>query len=868
MIVQSGGALQTIGTSSTPPGFGVAFTGLEARPYRYRDFASEQYGLMFATDPNLRIPISFLAGNVAQLGIHVFRRISDTDRVRLADHQLAQWLAKPNPGTTTYRLIEALLGDLGVYQNAYWLKVRYDDDTGARAVGLLRLPPEQMWIQGGLLPSAYVWRSTTTGAELTFAPSEIVAFGGYNPLDPLMGLSHMTTLDRVIREDAAASAHREYYWRNASRHEGVIERPKDSAKWTPTQKQSFREQWQQRFAGSGNSGSIAVLEDGMSFKPVAFSPKDSEFIQGGKLRREVTAAEYNVPQPSVGILDHATFSNIREQHKQLYQDSLGPTLEMITQEIERQLLIECTDQENIYIEFNIAAKLQGSFEEQANAIRLLVGRPIMTPNEARARLNLPGIKDDPTADQLAPQQGGPTTAAAPETPIDAVDPEAPDAASDDGANDPADDTTALVAHVVDITRRRQYAALSSKPEPARSSIFFDQIARWNTELAADLAPLIGVDEARRVAEYTNAETVPRARPCRGDRVMDNSYAYARVMAVALDFPWNITPRMLSVVANILARCEALNDSPTPGLKAVRDDAIQAAVANRKNLPQPRVGSVAVIPVYGVLAPKASAFTDISGATSYDTLSQQLDKAVNDKGVRTIVLDVDSPGGSVAGNQELAAEVMRARTKKPIVAQAQYLMASAAYQIGSAATEIVAAPSAQVGSIGTYSIHNDLSAALEQLGIKRTYISAGTGKVDGNETGPLTDAAFARRLKSVTEAYDAFVNTVVRGRGNGTSESKVRDTWGAHVYGAREAKDLGLVDKIATLDQTLERLLDTGDTADRAALAAFRRDDDDAPVDTSQARVRAGSDQDRRREGLGRRLVERQIFESQLSDLTE
>jgi signal peptide peptidase SppA len=346
------------------------------------------------------------------------------------------------------------------------------------------------------------------------------------------------------------------------------------------------------------------------------------------------------------------------------------------------------------------------------------------------------------------------------------------------------------------------------------------------------------------------------------------YQYARVIAEVEAHPWNITPTMLARVAAIIARAEACATASTPALEAEHDAAIHAAVANRKNLPQPRVGSVAIIPVDGVLLPRATAFSDTSGVTSYDRLGQQLREAVNDKGVRNIVLDINSPGGSVAGNQELAAEVMRARTKKPIIAQAQYLAASAAYQIASAATEIVAAPSAQVGSIGTYSIHNDLSAALEQLGIKRTYISAGAGKVDGNETGPLSDNAYARRLKSVNEAYDAFVGTVVRGRGNGTSETKVRDTWGAHVYGAREAKDLGLIDRIATLDQTLERLLEPGDTADRAALAAYRDDHDDhddAPVDTSQTRVRAGSDQDRRRDHvLAQRLIERQLFD----DLTE
>ena len=71
--------------------------------------------------------MDYLARNVAQVGLHVYRRISDTDRVRLADHQLVQWLTHPNPGKTTYRLFEDLIGDLAVYANTYWLKVRYRD---------------------------------------------------------------------------------------------------------------------------------------------------------------------------------------------------------------------------------------------------------------------------------------------------------------------------------------------------------------------------------------------------------------------------------------------------------------------------------------------------------------------------------------------------------------------------------------------------------------------------------------------------------------------------------------------------------------------------------------------------------------------
>lgn len=284
--------------------------------------------------------------------------------------------------------------------------------------------------------------------------------------------------------------------------------------------------------------------------------------------------------------------------------------------------------------------------------------------------------------------------------------------------------------------------------------------------------------------------------------------YEHVLGFALQ-PWNCLPEMLSVIAGILAHRIA-------GIE-MEQAAIEAALVNRKNLPQPRVGSVAVIPIYGVIAPRMNLMSEISGGTTYQKLTSQIREAVADKAVRTIVLDVDSPGGSVQGNAELATEVMRARAKKPIVAQAQYLMGSAAYHIGAAATEIVASPSAHVGGIGTYTLHDDLSEALKQLGIKRTYISAGEGKVDGNSSEPMSEAYHGRATTLVTEAFNHFVGNVVKGRGQGMTADRVKKEWKAYVYGAEEARSLGMIDQIATLDQTLARLLtESPDAADRQA----------------------------------------------------
>jgi HK97 family phage portal protein len=361
------------------------------------------YGAIYAAQPAVRTVVEFFSRNIAQLGLHTFRRVSDTDRVRLRDHDIVNWFKYPNPGTTTYRLVEDLVNDLGIYFNAFWLKLRYRDFSNKWQLGLLRLPPEQMSVHGGLLPSGFTW-TLEDGSTKEFAVGDVVHFRGYNPGNPLIGLSPMETLRRTLQEEFDSSEYRRAFFRNSARFEGVIERPKDAGKWDDEKRQQFRNAMRAFKAGGAKSGDVPVLEDGMTYRPTSWSAKDSEYTAGRKLRREEVAAAYHVPLPMVGILDHATFSNIKEQHKQLYQDCLGPWLMMIQQEIERQVLPEAEDRDGVYVEFNIAEKLKGSFEEQATSLQVLVGRPVMTVNEGRARLNLPK-HDDPSADELAVQPG-------------------------------------------------------------------------------------------------------------------------------------------------------------------------------------------------------------------------------------------------------------------------------------------------------------------------------------------------------------------------------------------------------------------------------------------------------------------------------
>lgn len=318
--------------------------------------------------------------------------------------------------------------------------------------------------------------------------------------------------------------------------------------------------------------------------------------------------------------------------------------------------------------------------------------------------------------------------------------------------------------------------------------------------------------------------------------------YDHVLGFALDHPWAITRPMLQVVASVIARRVAGRESSA--------ETIDAALVNRKNLPQPVAGSVAIIPVYGVLAPRVNMMTEMSGGTTCERITAQLRECMANKAIKTILLDVDSPGGNVAGVTELCKELLRARAKKPIIAVAQYTMASAAYWLSSCCTDIMVSPSAIVGSIGVYTSHDDLSQALKLEGVTRTYLSAGDGKVDGNEAEPLSSEAAGRIKAMIDTSYGSMVADIVKGRGRGMTTAKVTNEWKAFIYTAKDAVALGLADGIATLDETVARVLTTSaDPADQTAALSFV-----PSFDTAQEPARATA-QDRSEDAA----LERQLF---------
>ena len=215
------------------------------------------------------------------------------------------------------------------------------------------------------------------------------------------------------------------------------------------------------------------------------------------------------------------------------------------------------------------------------------------------------------------------------------------------------------------------------------------------------------------------------------------------------------------------------------------------------------GAVAILPYRGVSANRMSMMGDISGGTSYESFGKLFESTLANPDIKAIIADIDSPGGVVSGVDELSQQIAAARGKKPIIAHVNATCASAAYWAWSGADEIVLNPSAEIGSIGVMMVHDDVSAALEKQGVKRTLISEGKYKGEGAPFQPLSEDALAHRKERAKFYYDRFVGRIASNRS--VPVATVIDKFGqGRMVDADQAVKLGMADRVATLAETIAR----------------------------------------------------------------
>lgn len=262
-----------------------------------------------------------------------------------------------------------------------------------------------------------------------------------------------------------------------------------------------------------------------------------------------------------------------------------------------------------------------------------------------------------------------------------------------------------------------------------------------------------------------------------------------------DRPWALHPAKFEEIAAFLDRRLA-------GEKLAFPEAAAGPQGNKADGSYDIVDGTAIIPVYGVIDKRMNMLMKYSGGTSTELLARDFQKAMNDPQVQAILLDVDSPGGSVDGPKDLADLIYQARGQgKPVVAFANGLMASAAYWIGSAADAVVGNDTAEVGSIGVAAMHYDFSLADEQAGVKRTAIFAGKYKRIASDEKPLSEEGRDYLQGIVDDYYGLFVEAVARNRGADveTVQNKMAD---GRIFIGKKALKAGLIDKIGNFNDAL------------------------------------------------------------------
>lgn len=217
------------------------------------------------------------------------------------------------------------------------------------------------------------------------------------------------------------------------------------------------------------------------------------------------------------------------------------------------------------------------------------------------------------------------------------------------------------------------------------------------------------------------------------------------------------------------------------------------------------GMIAVLPLIGFMSHRLGGmFAMIFGGTSTAALSAEVRRAAADPSVSALVILTDSPGGEVTGTEELAQAIADAAKVKRVTAVVDGLGASAAYWAISGASEIIASPSAMLGSLGVMALHDDRSKALATEGITRTIVTSAKYKAEGAPSEPLGAEARAELQRRV-DAFDTMMSKRIAA-GRGVTVARVRTEFGqGRVVLAAEAVRRGMADRIGTVTDALEGL---------------------------------------------------------------
>lgn len=296
--------------------------------------------------------------------------------------------------------------------------------------------------------------------------------------------------------------------------------------------------------------------------------------------------------------------------------------------------------------------------------------------------------------------------------------------------------------------------------------------------------------------------------------MTTAPAHSRVLSFIDAGFWAMHPAYFSSMREIVGAWAHAPGFPSPLSRAEKDAAISAAQAVRPTQAYQAPTTIAVLSIFGVISPRGGMMDDMSQqGCSMEAFGAKYRSLMADSNVAGVVVQIDSPGGNVYQVHETADLVASLRDQKPNLGVVTGMCASAAYWLGSQFGELVASPSSEVGSIGVLMRHQDMSKAAEAAGVTVDFITSPRDghKAEGNPFTPLADDSREYYNSRTDEYYDMFLSALARGRsvsaqGNKSAASLIDQNWGrGRMLGAKNALDLGMVDRIGTMQSEIDRM---------------------------------------------------------------
>lgn len=307
--------------------------------------------------------VRVLAESIAGLPLHFYRYVDSNNKEKAVDHSLYKLMHdEPNPEMTSFIFRETMMTHLLLTGNAYAQKIY---NGKGEIIALYPLDPNRMT----------VWRDTSGRLRYTYTrePDEaladknlVVTLGtedvfhipglGFNGL---VGFSPIEMARNAIGMAMAAEEYGSKFFANGAAPSGVLEHPgtiKDPAK--------VRAAWLSQFGGSENSGKVAVLEEGMQYKPISISPEQAQFLETRKFQIDEIARIYRVPPHMIGDLEKSSFSNIEQQSLEFVKYTLNPWVVRWEQQLSRSILSTREKEQGYYFKFNVDGLLRGDYESR------------------------------------------------------------------------------------------------------------------------------------------------------------------------------------------------------------------------------------------------------------------------------------------------------------------------------------------------------------------------------------------------------------------------------------------------------------------------------------------------------------------------